>query len=164
MTEKEIEKDRADKWYKLALFRRDSSRALTEHAQVKELVFQQMMQGKDAEAELEGWFGKEGELLKDCGTVWEYESLDDFVKKQSDMNAYYCVSEISRLEHRRWCYFMTSRGWRSTEKEVDEEKARAELEMEKKNKCLCTWEDLVKYKKDTCQYDLMWLLKKYRDM
>ena len=164
MTEKEIEEAGNQMWRNLKLFRRDSSRALTEHVKMKELAFAQLMGTKDAKEELERLFGRDGQMLKDCGNAWVYENgLDDFVEKQSSRELYPCVSEMSRMEHRRWCYFMASRGWRSTG-EGDAGKDRKVLDREKKNVCLCTWDDLVDRKKDTCQYDLMWLLKKYRDV
>ncbi len=172
LDEKEQKKKQTDKtspesaWRKLVLFKRDSNRALTEHARVKELIFNRMMLVKSGKAELERCFGENGELLKKNDGAWLYASdLDEFVKRQSDNEAYGFVSEMSRLEHRRWCYFMASRGWCGTD-ESDEGKKKEILEKEKKNKCLCTWKDLADSadKKGNCPYDLMWLLKKYKEI
>lgn len=151
----ELEKEANEYWRALKLFRRNSSRALAQHAKVKETVFERLEY-----EDLEALFGKDGTMLKKVGNVWSYGDLDHFVKAQNDRDKHPCVSEMSRLEHRRWCYFMASCGWRRTEP-GDEQKEKTELEREKKNICMCTWDELVKCRKDTCQYDLMWLLQKY---
>ncbi len=149
-------------WRTLKLFRRDSNRALSEHAVIKELVYSYLEKHKNITAELDRAFGMDCELLQGSGTVWTYKNgLDDFVEKQSSQTLYPCISEMSRMEHRRWCYFMASRGWRST-KDGEEALDRATLDLHKTTPCLCTWEDLVQRKKDTCAYDLIWLLHKYR--
>lgn len=155
-------KERKALWKKLKLFRRDSNRALALHSDVKEVIWKAMLKTKNSNEELEKMFGDMGTLLKSQGNVWIYEDEDEFVKKQSDQKLYPYASELSRLEHRRWCYFMASRGWR-TARVQDKGKERAVLDLEKKNACLCTWDDLVNVRKDTCKYDLMWLLKKYSE-
>lgn len=148
-------------WYNLKLFKRESSRATAEHASIKEVIWERMIGNKDFKEQLQYLFGKEGVLLKDKEGVWIYDSEDAFVKKQSDRQMYPYVSELSRMEHRRWCYFMVSRGWGSCEVG---EKNEDRLIQEKRTECLCTWEQLVRVKKETCKYDLMWLLKKYNEI
>lgn len=181
-TGKNASEERKAMWRKLKLFRRDSSRALAMHSDIKEIVWKTMLQTEDSDEQLERMFGESGVLLKAQGNVWVYDDEDAFVDKQSDRKLYPYASEISRLEHRRWCYFMASRGWcpakAGDEERVraaakikagaeDEEKVKKEarvlLDLEKKNACLCIWEDLLLIRKDTCKYDLMWLLKKYRE-
>ncbi len=161
-------------WRELPLFKRDSNRALTEHAMVKERVFYRMMLGKSSSEALEEYFGENGKLLKKKNGVWEYagsenqskkEKLAEFVEKQSNEKEYRLVSEMSRLEHRRWCYFMASRGWHCAGDE-DKETEKSELEKKKKNKCLRPWKDLADNEdtKANCPYDLMWLLKRYDEV
>ena len=89
------------------------------------------------------------------------------VRRQSDRNTYPLISEIARMEHRRWCYYMASLGWKRTEEpggKKNETKAeRKEREKRKENACLCNWDELVKYKSDVCKYDLMPLLMEYEE-
>lgn len=153
--------ERKQLWRTLELFKRDSNRALAEHSMIKEIVWKKMLEENPC-GDLKKWFGKDGSILKEVETTWVYENEDIFVQQQSDRKMYPTVSEMSRLEHRRWCYFMASRGWSSTSKnDVDEEGKRAKKISEaKKNICMCTWDDLVEVNQGTCKYDLMWLLKK----
>lgn len=159
VTDKELQKERAKLWHKLKLFRRDSNRALIQHDKIKEIVWAKLMANKNSKEELEYLFGRNGRLLKFHKNVWVCEDEDKFVENQSNRELYPAVSEMSRMEHRRWCYFMASRGWRNIEPE-DRGKDKETLDAEKKNVCLCPWDELVKVRKDTCKYDLMWLLKK----
>ena len=159
LKEEDLQKERAKLWYKLKLFRRDSNRALVQHDKIKEVAWAKLMVNKDSKEELESLFGENGKLLKAHGNVWICEDEERFVENQSNRELYPAVSEMSRMEHRRWCYFMASRGWRNIEPE-DRGKDKEILDAEKKNVCLCPWDELIKVKKDTCKYDLMWLLKK----
>lgn len=145
-----------DPWRKLALFKRDSSRALAQHSKIKETVFNDL----DLTV-LEEMFGTNGTLLKKVDeNVWAYDDLDHYIANLSDREAFPWVEELSKTEHRRWCYFMASRGWQRATPE-DKGKEKKALEFEKKNECMCTWDDLLLTRKDTCPYDLMWLLLKY---
>ena len=133
----------------MSLFHRNSSRAQAEHESINELFL------KDVTDEMmESWFGKDSELLEFQNGIWRYKTdLDSFVKLQSDTKAYPVISEFSRMEHRRWCYFMASAGWKS----IDGNKNVSNLE----NPCMLPWEDLVKKRPETCVYDLTPLLMKY---
>ncbi|MBS7340958.1 MAG: hypothetical protein Q4C57_00065 [Bacillota bacterium] len=136
-------------WREMSLFHRNSSRAQAEHESINELFL------KDVTDEMmESWFGKDSELLEFQNGIWRYKTdLDSFVKLQSDTKAYPVISEFSRMEHRRWCYFMASAGWKS----IDGNKNVSNLE----NPCMLPWEDLVKKRPETCVYDLTPLLMKY---
>ena len=154
---------RKELWRDLKLFRRESNRALAEHALIKEVIWKNLINNEDTKQQLMYFFGQDGVLLKERDGIWTYDSEDEFVEKQSNRNLYPAVSELSRMEHRRWNYFMISRGWGLCQ-QGDEKLEKRILEREKRTVCLCTWEDLVKVQKDTCKYDLMWLLKKYNDL
>lgn len=141
-----------DDWSTLPLFKRNSSRAVAQHSSIKESVFS----GTSMEQLLH-----EGEtLLHKEGTHWVYDDIDSFVDKQNNANDYPMVHELSKMEHRRWCYYMASLGWQGSQEKT---KSKEELALQKKNVCMCTWDDLINTQKDTCPYDLMWMLFKFSD-
>ena len=147
--EEALRTKRNELWSQLELFRRNSNRALAYHQDVKEIALKQLYSGK-----LTQLFVDNESILKQKGNSWVYDcSPEEFVKKQSDQKAYPVVSEMSRLEHRRWCYFMASCGWRRTLNPKADKN-----DEQRENPCLCTWEELVENKMDTCSYDLMPML------
>ena len=135
-------------WRKLPLVLRNSNRALAYHQEVKNLY----MKGQ----KFDKYFGNDGIFLKDRGDVWTCKSADEVVKLQNDKEKYPLIHELSKLEHRRWCYYMASCGWKQT----DDPTANKNIEL-KENPCLCTWDNLVKNKPDTCMYDMMPLILQY---
>ncbi|MBE5948497.1 MAG: hypothetical protein E7261_05635 [Lachnospiraceae bacterium] len=142
-----------EKWRNMAMFRRNSNQAVAQHAAVKRILLDKIDHN-----ELDRYFGEHGSILQDKGNVWTFEcSEEELTEYQSDMLNYPWVSELSRLEHRRWCYFMATLGWKRT----DAPNAKRNESL-KENPCLCTWEELRKYKADTCKYDLMPLLMEYK--
>lgn len=150
---KNVEEDRYNLWKKMSLFRRNSSRALAEHETVKQLLIKDV-----SKEDMEKWFGENGELLEYRAGNWFYKTNeDDFVKVQSDIEKYPVVSEFSRMEHRRWCYFMASARWKDTDKP---DKSDIFLE----NPCMATWENLTLHRPKYCVYDLIPLLMKYKDI
>ena len=145
-----------EEWKKLTLFRRNASRAIAQHAKVNHVVMKHI-----SDKQLEKWFGKEGMLIRKTGNKWEYNLSDkEFAGIQSDMDNYKVISEMSRMEHRRWCYYTASCGWSPTTS-YGEKKNDARME----NPCLCTWDNLAKNLPSYCKYDLMPLLyeKKIRE-
>ena len=62
--------------------------------------------------------------------------------------------EMAKMEHRRWTYFMLSRGWSVGEKGPGK----------RSNKCIIPQETLMKEDIEKCQYDLMYLLAEYKKM
>ena len=94
--------------------------------------------------------------MKDRGDAWTCKSPEDVAKLQNDKAKYPLIHELSKLEHRRWCYYMASRGWKRT----DDPKAEKNPDL-KENPCLCTWTELVEYKPATCMYDMMPLISQY---
>lgn len=149
--------DVKEKWKKLALFRRDSNRALAAHASVKEDIYPCIVKEELAML-LDKLFGENGTILENENDRWVYHgTMKEFVELQSDETRNQLISEISRLEHRRWCYFMATRGWTHTKDLGDKKNDKT-----RENPCMCTWEDLVKHQSQNCCYDLMPLLLKYK--
>ncbi|MBQ3600634.1 MAG: hypothetical protein II992_05440 [Lachnospiraceae bacterium] len=141
-----------DYWRELELFRRNANRALANHAVIKEDIFENM-----PKEDLDEVLGNNGNLMKNIGDIWVMVGgVENFVKNQSNSEKHPCISELSKLEHRRWCYFMASCGWKCTE-----DPKRKKDDIRKENPCMCTWDDLVKYNPHMCCYDLMPLLLQY---
>ena len=69
-------------------------------------------------------------------------------KLKKDSFAYGLVS----LEHRRWCCYMASIGWRSGERS----------DKFRRNPCLVTQQKLMETKPEMCKYDLMSLMARYK--
>lgn len=151
-----------DCWRNMLLFKRNSNLAIAQHAEVRNLI-----PNKISYKMLEQYFGQNGSLLKDQGSVWTFTGDDaDFVDSLNNKKEYEQILEYAKLEHRRWCYFMASCGWRSL-KSMNWTKDTSI----KGNACLCTWEELstkserngnVDPKYYACKYDLMPLLMEYK--
>lgn len=137
-----------ESWKKLKLVLRNSNRALAYHQEIKKLYI--------CEEKFNQYFGAEGIFLKDRGEVWTCESENKVAQLQNDAKKYPLIHELSKLEHRRWCYYMASCGWKRT----DNPKADKNPDL-KENPCLCTWDDLVENKPNTCMYDMMPLILQY---
>lgn len=135
-------------WRKLPLVLRNSNRALAYHQEVKNLYMK--------DQKFDQYFGPKGTLLKDRGDIWTCKSADEVGQLQNNKEAYPLIYELSKLEHRRWCYYMASCGWKQT----GNPKAKKKIEL-KENPCLCNWDDLVKNKPGTCMYDMMPLILHY---
>ena len=146
----------------MLLFKRNSNLAIAQHAGVRE-----KLPNKLSTKALEKYFGEKGSLLRDKGNVWTFEGDEaEFVDKLNTQKEYAQILEYAKMEHRRWCYFMASCGWRYL-KSMNWTKDSAI----KGNACLCTWKELstkVEPAGDSdpkyyaCKYDLMPLLMEYR--
>ena len=151
-----------DCWRNMLLFRRNSNLAIARHADVRKLI-----PNKISYEELEKYFGEKGSVLQDEGNVWTFrDNEEDFVNNLNNKKEYAQILEYAKLEHRRWCYFMASCGWRPLNS-----MNRAKDSAIKGNACLCTCEELstqveknsnVNPKYYTCKYDLMPLLMEYK--
>ena len=164
-SEDEREKNRKelieDCWKNMLLFKRNSNLAIAQHANVREMI-----PNKFSREMLEKYFGENGSILKDEGNVWTFkEDEAELVDNLNNCKEYAQVLEYAKLEHRRWCYFMASCGWRSLNSMnwVKDSSIKG-------NACLCTWDELsTKAKKIgnedpkyyACKYDLMPLLMEY---
>lgn len=148
--EKEKMKEASHEWQKLTLFRRDASRAIAQRTMVNADVMRNV-----SDEQLQTWVGENGSLLQYRDGRWNYGISDkEFAHIQS--RKYREVSELSRMEHRRWCYYTASQGWRCTpspDMEKDDKK--------RQNPCLCTWNSLEENLPEYCIYDLMPMLYEY---
>jgi len=159
-----------EKWKSLQLFKRYSNLAVAMHEMVRNRLIDKYPgetvkteAEKKLDAELEYCFGENGTLLQDRGNVWLYESDDALLDALENDSRYKTVLEYARMEHRRWCYFMASCGWKS----ISDPEYKKDIST-KASSCMCTWEELATRatggypKYYTCKYDLMPLLVKYK--
>ena len=164
--EDEREKNRKelieDCWKNMLLFKRNSNLAIAQHANVREKI-----PNKISYEMLDKYFGENGSILKDEGDVWSCrEDEAELVSNLNNCKEYTQVLEYAKMEHRRWCYFMASCGWRplNSMNWVKDSSIKG-------NACLCTWEQLSTRVEKTnnedpkyyaCKYDLMPLLMEYK--
>lgn len=150
-----------DCWKNMLLFKRNSNLAIAQHANVREKI-----PNKICCELLEKYFGENGSILKDEGNVWTFkEDEAELVDNLNNNKEYAQILEYAKLEHRRWCYFMASCGWRSLNSMNWVKNSSI-----KGNACLCNWEELSTKVEKTgsedpkyyaCKYDLMPLLMEY---
>ncbi|MBP0978005.1 MAG: hypothetical protein J6P89_07525 [Oscillospiraceae bacterium] len=144
--------DSEKEWNKLRLFRRSSSKAAAYHDEVKNDVIPELAaeNGTDLSEKLEEILGRNGTLMKYNGSAWQMngteEELLEAMKK--DRFAY----DLASLEHRRWCCYMASAGWKAGERS----------DKFRRNPCLVTQQKLMETRPEMCQYDLMSLMARYR--
>lgn len=151
-----------DCWKNMLLFKRNSNLAIAQHANVREKI-----PNKISYEMLDKYFGENGSILKDEGDVWTFrEDEAELVSNLNNCKEYTQVLEYAKMEHRRWCYFMASCGWRplNSMNWVKDSSIKG-------NACLCTWEQLSTRVEKTnnedpkyyaCKYDLMPLLMEYK--
>ncbi len=139
-------------WNKLRLFRRSSSKAAAYHDEVKNDIIPELAaeNGTDLSEKLEEILGRNGTLMKYNGSAWQMngseEELLETMKK--DRFAY----DLASLEHRRWCCYMASAGWKAGERS----------DKFRRNPCLVTQQKLMETRPEMCKYDLMSLMARYR--
>ena len=144
--------DPEKEWNKLRLFRRSSSKAAAYHDEVKNDIIPELAaeNGTDLSEKLEEILGKNGTLMKYNGSAWQMngseEELLEAMKK--DRFAY----DLASLEHRRWCCYMASAGWKAGERS----------DKFRRNPCLVTQQKLMETRPEMCKYDLMSLMARYR--
>ena len=132
-------KDKEENWRDLKLFKRDSNRDLSCHAQIKERAIRAF---GDRDALIQQYFGPEG-VLRKIGNRWVFEGTEKELVRRINEDPF--LREMAMLEHRRWCYAMASRGWRGTEGKKNETL--------RQNPCMVDWATLCEVKEDTCKYD-----------
>ena len=144
--------DPENEWNRLRLFRRSSSKAAAYHDEVKEFIIPKLAKekGTDLDEKLEEILGAEGSIMKYTGYAWRMNGSENEVleKLKSDSFAY----ALASLEHRRWCSYMASIGWRAGERS----------DRFRKNPCLVTQQKLMETNPEMCKYDLMSLMERYR--
>ena len=144
-------KDPEKEWNQLRLFRRSSSKAAAYHDEVKNDIIPKLAAENVLElnAKLEELIGTDGSLMKFTGSAWrmngsEAELLE---RLKNDRFAY----SLAALEHRRWCCYMASIGWRAGKRS----------DKFRRNPCIVTQEKLMETSPDMCKYDLMSLMARY---
>jgi hypothetical protein len=145
------EADTEKEWNSIRLFRRSSSKAAAYHDEVKDMIIPELASeyGEDLNSKLDFLIGKNGLLMQFDGKAWhmncsETELLE---RLKSDRFAY----EIASLEHRRWCLYMASIGWRCGERS---DKLR-------RNPCMVTQKELMELMPEMCKYDIMSLMERF---
>ena len=138
-------------WNSIRLFRRSSSKAAAYHDQVKDMIIPTLAAecGVDVEKKLDLLIGENGLLMQFDGKAWhmncsEKELLE---RLRSDSFAY----GIASLEHRRWCCYMASIGWKCGKRS---DKLRC-------NPCMVPQEELMEKMPEMCKYDIMSLMTRF---
>lgn len=144
--------DPETEWNRIRLFRRSSSKAAAYHDEVKEFIIPKLAKEKKAELEkkLEEILGTEGSIMKYTGSAWRMNGSEQAVleRLKNDDFAY----ALASLEHRRWCSYMASIGWRAGERS----------DRFRRNPCLVTQQKLMETQPEMCKYDLMSLMERYK--
>ncbi|MBR4626971.1 MAG: hypothetical protein IKO47_04620 [Ruminococcus sp.] len=138
-------------WNSIRMFKRSSSKAAAYHDEVKDVIIPALASecGVQLSAKLSDLLGENGSLMRYTGSAWRMEGTEHEVLEKlcADRFAY----ELAALEHRRWCCYMASVGWRYGERS---DKLRC-------NPCLVTQEKLMETRPEMCKYDLMSLMARY---
>ncbi|WP_028516732.1 hypothetical protein [Ruminococcus flavefaciens] len=139
-------------WNRLRLFRRSSSKAAAYHDEVKEFIIPRLAKekGKDLDKKLDEILGSGGSIMKYTGSAWRMNGSEQEVLEtlKNDSFAY----ALASLEHRRWCSYMASIGWRAGERS----------DKFRRNPCLVTQQKLMETQPEMCKYDLMSLMERYK--
>lgn len=138
-------------WRQLKLFKRDSSRGLANHEKIKALIYDRLC-GAALREKLEEILGTNGTLFLYHGDAWSYNGTEQEFLEKLEQEEF--AFEIAKLEHRRWCYFMASKGWRAGK---DGKKNEDRLI----NPCMVTLDKLMEQQPYMVKYDLMPLLAEY---
>ena len=143
-------------WNETSMFKRSSSMALAAHESVKQVIFDRLaaeLSLGTADEKIDSLIGENGSLMRCEGSVWRLCGTDeDFIPQlTADDFAY----RIAALEHRRWCCFVASSGWKYGAKRNDSLKI---------HDCLTGFDALLAdpHGRSTVKYDLMSLMARYR--
>ena len=144
--------DPETEWNRLRLFRRSSSKAAAYHDEVKNDIIPKLAaeNGTALDQKLEELIGTDGTLMRYTGCAWQMNGTEKEVLKKlrEDSFAY----GLASLEHRRWCCYMASIGWRSGER----------CDKFRQNPCLVPQQKLMETQPEMCKYDLMSLMARYK--
>ena len=146
--------DAEKEWNKIRLFRRLSSKAAAYHDEVKNDIIPRLAaeNGVELKNKLEQLLGPSGLIMQYTGKAWRMNGTEQELLEQikNDRFAY----TLASLEHRRWCCYMASIGWRCGERS----------DRFRRNPCIVTQEELMKKLPDMCKYDLMSLMARYQKL
>ena len=138
-------------WNSIRLFRRSSSKAAAYHDEVKDMVIPALAAeaGEELDKKLEKLLGENGTLMQFTGKAWRMDCSEQELleRLKKDTFAY----ELAALEHRRWCCYMASIGWKCGERS----------DRLRRNPCILTQKELMKQKPEMCKYDLMSLMARF---
>ncbi len=147
-------------WKKMSLSKRQSSRALSFHQDVKLFRLAQYRYEKEQiDTDFETYFNqlmtqrKKGTLSLQKEFQFIYEQLEslsqykDNIQFVKHVNANPMIQELGALEHRRWCQFEYTDGYRYKDSVKDEQN--------RTNPCLLSWQDLSEKLPEYCQYDFV---------
>lgn len=139
-------------WNRLRLFRRSSSKAAAYHDEVKDVIIPKLAaeSGTELSAKLNELIGTEGKLMKYTGTAWQMNGTEEEVLEAMKQDGF--AYALASLEHRRWCCYMASIGWRAGQRS----------DRFRRNPCLVTQEKLMETMPEMCKYDLMSLMARYK--
>ncbi len=144
--------DPETEWNRLRLFRRSSSKAAAYHDEVKNDIIPKLAaeNGAALDQKLEELIGTDGTLMRYTGYAWQMNGTEKEVLKKlrEDSFAY----GLASLEHRRWCCYMASIGWRFGER----------CDKFRQNPCLVPQQKLMETQPEMCKYDLMSLMARYK--
>jgi len=139
-------------WNRLRLFRRSSSKAAAYHDEVKDVIIPRLAKecGAEFSDKLNELIGREGRLMKYTGTAWQMNGTEEEVLSAMKQDSF--AYGLAALEHRRWCCYMASIGWRAGKRS----------DRFRRNPCLVTQEKLMETMPEMCKYDLMSLMARYK--
>lgn len=144
-----------ERWNRIPIFKRDSSKALAAHDSTKTVIFERLAQELglgSADEKICALIGDEGTLMRCSGNIWRSLSDNAGFLKALDNDEF--AKEAAAMEHRRWCFFMASQGWRYGKSRND---------LRKLHTCLMPFKELSEDEKGslTIKYDLMPLMARY---
>lgn len=139
-------------WNRLRLFRRSSSKAAAYHDEVKNDIIPKLAaeNGVRLEQKLEELIGTDGTLMRYTGSAWQMHGTEEEVLKKIRKDSF--AYGLASLEHRRWCCYMASIGWRPGERS----------DQFRRNPCLVPQQKLMQDQPEMCKYDLMSLMERYK--
>ncbi|MBQ9907765.1 MAG: hypothetical protein IJM46_13450 [Oscillospiraceae bacterium] len=139
-------------WNRLRLFRRSSSKAAAYHDEVKNDIIPKLAaeNGVSLDQKLEELIGVNGSLMRYTGSAWQMHGTEEAVLKKIRKDSF--AYGLASLEHRRWCCYMASIGWRPGERS----------DQFRRNPCLVPQQKLMQEQPEMCKYDLMSLMERYK--
>ena len=155
-TENSTASERSDpdtEWNKLEMFKRESSKASAYRSENAKEIYTRLARQYGAELtdKINSLTGTEGKLFSDSGSEWKMRLSDsEFISTARDDGFAY---DVIAAEHRRWCMFMISIGWKCGEKKL----------LLKQNPCILPQNKLEELHPEMVKYDIMPLLMVQKD-
>lgn len=149
--------DEAAAWNALPMYKRESSKALAAHDAVKQVILQRLteeLQLSSLHDKLEELLGPQGSLMQYDNGVWRLPNGESAFLQTLSADSF--ARTIAQTEHRRWCCFVASLGWKNGSVRNDDFKIHT---------CLVPYDVLLQDPKGrtTIKYDLMCLMARYKE-